>query len=99
MYDLIDKTWTDRQGVTKKLSNITDSHLLNIQHFIKDSFGRIGQYVEASERAAEYYNAYYSDRDWFSPECGEDEDEVRGNLKIALMKVSEEVNKRELMPL
>lgn len=75
-----------------------DSHLLNVQRVLRERLRDLEPFVECMADMAERYNDYYADKDWAPHESAPDEDELRGETKIALMCVSHEVRRRGLEP-
>ena len=95
MYDPYDGTWTDANGRIWKLTELEPQHLFNIQRYLSRRLRNLEIAVAQENLFAAAYNAEYEDKDWFSPALEADIDEVQGELKVALMKVSEEVNRRQ----
>lgn len=95
-YDPYDHTWMDSNGKICPVVKLEDAHLLNIQAFLSRQLKNLHPLVSAVNNLADRYSAEYSDKEWFSDPEYVDEDDMRGEIKIALMKISQEVNRRGL---
>jgi len=89
-----DNTWTDKTGRCLPLGDIADSHLLNIQAMLKRTLKNPQAQLYQAGALIDRYCAEYSDKDWFSIPEYPDIDDVQGETRIALMKISQEVNRR-----
>lgn len=101
MLDIGTCVWTDSTGKSTQLVLLSDSHLLNIQRFLKKRLSnRDARLLEMSNLVERYY-AEYSDKDWFSgmPDVEEDVELETGELRVELMLVSAEVRRRGLVAL
>lgn len=95
-YDPYDNTWTDGNGKIWPLTELVDSHLLNIQALLSRQLKNLQPLVKAANNLIDRHSAEYSDKEWFSAPSYVDEDEIKGEIKVALMKISQEVNRRGL---
>jgi hypothetical protein len=104
MLDLYTKEWTDQLGNTTKLSKLEDNHLLNIQRLLKKTLRNPEKIRAQVESSAVAYDTEFSDKDWWFPTATPSSVETDiewalNQLKVSLILVSQEVNKRKLTPL
>lgn len=85
------------------LPDISNDHLLNIQRFLKRRLRNKRGIAEIAWSQAYAYDCFASDREWYTGDAYVDIDEniekMIGNYRIALMKISQEVSLRNLIPL
>ena len=94
MFDPYDNTWTDKTGRSCPVQELEYTHLLNIQKMLQRQIRNPAGLMARASNLAAVYGAQYGDRDWYSEPEDIDLRDVLGEVRIALMKISQEVNRR-----
>ena len=103
MLNLSTRVWTDKEGREIPLTELADTHLLNIQRYLKRAIRNKDSVRSRVENIIDLVDAQCFDKDWYPGRAGGEEiddmvEEDINQLRVSLMLVSQEVNRRGFNP-